>query len=286
MGWGRSIGTFGVVVAAVLASAAPASAVHLFPLTPTFDPAGHDCAKNLVAAPPGSAATVDTSYFSFTDSSGDSQTSIVAGQSITWRWGPDHCHSVTFDDKSLGGTSGASGFQPPNQPQLVRLNGAGKDSFTMRFDRPGTFDYVCVHHASVGMRGRVVVAQGASPGAGTGPPPGGNRGGSAEARAAAISRARVIPRRLRRRQRGRIVFKIDRPARVVVQFARLRRGRAPRFLHQTLTKRAKAGLNRIRFTGRVGGRRLRRGRYRLRLVATTGERLVSRSKPLHVTIAR
>ena len=265
----------------MLVPAAPASAVHLFPATPTFDPAGHDCAKNLVAAPPGSAATVSVSGFSFSDSSGDSQTSIVAGQSITWRWGPDHCHSVTFGG-SLGGTRGAGGFQPPQQ-ELVRLNGPGNDSFTARFDQPGTFDYLCVHHASVGMRGRVVVAP--APGSpGAGPAPGGNRGG-APARAA-ISRARVIPRRLRRGRRGRIVFRIDRPARVVVQFARVRRGRTLRFLHDTIRKRAKTGVNRIRLTGRLGGRRLRRGRYRLRLIATTDQGVVSRSRLLSVTIAR
>ena len=261
-----------MLLTAMLVPAAPASAVHLFPLTPTFDPAGHDCAKNLVPAPPRSAETVGVSGFSFSDSSRDSETSIVAGQSITWRWGPDHCHSVTFGG-GLGGTRGATGFQPP-QPELVRLNGPGNDSFTMRFDQPGTFDYVCVHHASVGMRGRVVVA----PGPGANP-------GVAQPRAV-ISRARVTPTRLRRRQRGQIVFTIDRPARVVVQFARVRLGRSPRLLHETITKRAKAGRKRIAFTGRLGGRRLRPGRYRLRLIATTDQGVASRSRFLYVTVAR
>ena len=280
MSWRRPVGTLVVLVTAMLVPAAPASAVHLFPLTPSFDPAGHDCAKNLVAAPPGSAATVSVSGFSFSDSSGDSETSVVAGQSITWRWGPDHCHSVTFGG-SLGGTRGAGGFQPP-QPELIRLNGPGKDSFTVRFDQPGTFEYLCVHHASVGMRGRVVVAPGA--GRPPGGPPAGNRGGARKP--AAITRARVVPTRLRRGRRGRIVFRIDRPANVVVQFARVRRGRPPRVLHDTIVKRAKPGRNRIRFTGRLGGRRLRPGRYRLRLIATTDQGVASRSKPLFVTIAR
>jgi plastocyanin len=276
MSWGRPVGTLAVLVTAMLVPAAPASAVHLFPLTPSFDPAGHDCAKNLVAAPSGSAATVSVSGFSFSDSSGDSETSVVAGESITWRWGPDHCHSVTFGE-SVGGTRGASGFQPP-QPELVRLNGPGQDSFTMRFDQPGTFEYLCVHHASVGMRGRVVVAPGPNP------PPAGDSGTARER--ASISRARVVPRRLRRGRRGRIVFRIDRPAKVVVQFARVRRGRRTRYLHDTIEKRATPGRNRIRFTGRLGGRRLRPGRYRLRLTATTEQGVASRSKPLFVTIAR
>src|ERR671914_1435748 len=189
MSWRRPVSTLAVLVTALLGPAAPASAVHLFPLTPSFDPAGHDCAKNLVAAPPGSAETVSVSGFSFSDSSDDSETSVVAGQSITWRWDRDHCHSVTFGG-SLGGTRGASGFQPP-QPELVRLNGPGEDSFTVRFDQPGTFEYVCVHHASVGMRGRVVVAPRA--GSPPGGAPAGNPGAARER--ASISRARVVPTR-------------------------------------------------------------------------------------------
>src|ERR671916_765791 len=96
MSWRRSGGTFAVLVTAMLAPAAPASAVHLFPATPSFDPAGHDCAKTLVAAPAGSAATVSVSGFSFSDSSGDSETSVMAGESVTWRPGPDPPHSPTF----------------------------------------------------------------------------------------------------------------------------------------------------------------------------------------------
>lgn len=134
----------------------PAHAVHLFPLTPTFDPVGHDCAKALTAAPAVPAATVQVVGFSFSDArSRNSTTTITAGQAVTWTWTLDHCHSVTFGDGR--GTEGASGFMPAGQPQLVRMGGAGKDSFALTFAAPGTFDYSCVHHASVGMTGTVVV---------------------------------------------------------------------------------------------------------------------------------
>lgn len=136
-----------------LALGQPAYAVHLFPLTPVFDPLGHDCAKGLTPAPAGGAATVDVAGFSFLDQSSNSSATFVdAGESVTWTWLMDHCHSVTFADGS--GTSGATGFQPA-QPQLVRL-GAG-DSFSVTFASPGTYAYACVHHGSVGMTGVVIV---------------------------------------------------------------------------------------------------------------------------------
>lgn len=137
-----------------LALGQPAHAVHLFPLTPVFDPLGHDCAKGLTPAPAGAAATVDVAGFSFVDrSSNSSATFVVAGESVAWTWLLDHCHSITFADGR--GTIGAAGFQPA-QPELVRL-GSG-DSFTFTFTSPGTYRYLCVHHAAVGMTGVVVVA--------------------------------------------------------------------------------------------------------------------------------
>ena len=151
------VGFSTVAVALVLLFAAPAGAVHLFPLTPTADPLGHDCAKNLVANPGNAQASVRVAGFNFLDTrTNTSATNISAGQSVAWTWLLDHCHSVTF----VGGrgTQGAEGFMPAGQPQLVRLNGSGKDTFVLAFPEPGTYQYSCVHHASVGMTGTVVVA--------------------------------------------------------------------------------------------------------------------------------
>jgi plastocyanin len=140
--------------AAAVVPAAPAQAIHLFPLTPGFDPVGHDCAQALEQAPEAqSAATVATVGFNFLDeASRSSTTTIAAGESVTWRWLADHCHSVTFSDGS--GTAGAPGFQPA-EPELVRF-GAG-DTYTVTFEDPGTYGYLCVHHAAVGMQGTIVV---------------------------------------------------------------------------------------------------------------------------------
>ena len=133
----------------------PAHAIHLFPLTPVFDPLGHDCAKGLTAAPASAAGEVSVVGFNFVDgASGTTTTRINAGQNVAWTWLADHCHSVTFNNGS--GTNGAAGFQPA-QPQLVRMNGLGNDTFSLSFLTAGTYFYSCVHHASVGMTGVVVV---------------------------------------------------------------------------------------------------------------------------------
>lgn len=151
---GRLLGTAGLVAAAFLLTP-PASAVHLFPVTPGFDPLGHDCAANLTDAPSDPEATVDVAGFNFVDgASRSSTTEIEAGQAVTWTWQADHCHSVTLADGR--GTQGADGFMPA-QPELVRIGDRG-DSFTLTFDTPGTYEYQCVHHASVGMTGVVEVA--------------------------------------------------------------------------------------------------------------------------------
>lgn len=142
-----------LAMAAMAVSAAPAQAIHLFPLTPAFDPLGHDCAQALGEAPGTAGGDVAVAGFSFIDSeSGLATTTVQAGESVTWSWLADHCHSVTFTDGS--GTAGAPGFAPA-QPQLVR-HGEG-ESFTREFPEPGIYGYLCVHHASVGMQGTVVV---------------------------------------------------------------------------------------------------------------------------------
>lgn len=172
----RLVGTGGLVILTALLFAPSASAVHLFPATPGFDPLGHDCAQNLLDAPDTSNAEVDVVGFNFVDGSSRTSTSTIeAGQTVTWTWLADHCHSVTFADDR--GTQGDEGFMP-EQPQLVRV-GDGGDSFTLTFDAPGTYEYQCVHHAAVGMTGVVEVAaagqdNGAEDGSPDGPdePPG------------------------------------------------------------------------------------------------------------------
>lgn len=147
-----------VAVTALAVLTAPAHAIHLFPLTPVFDPFGHDCAKGLEAAPAEAASEVAVVGFSFVDTGSQSSTSsIQVGESVTWSWLADHCHSVTFTSEgSPDGTLG--GPNSVNQPELVRIADDGGASFTATFVEPGTYSYICVHHVGMGMTGTVVVS--------------------------------------------------------------------------------------------------------------------------------
>lgn len=120
----------------VLVMPPPVHAVHLFPLTPVFDPFGHDCAQNLQAAPetPSAGKALVVGFDFIDEATNSSTTTIQAGESVSWGWAADHCHSVTFEEapnpeSENTGTLGKEGFQPA-QPELVRKS---------------------VHHASVGM---------------------------------------------------------------------------------------------------------------------------------------
>jgi len=147
---GASLVTLGMVAFPV----PPAHAIHLFPTLPDgTDPLGHTCGQTLSTAPAAPDAVVHVNGFFFNDSANLlSTTNITAGQSVTWTWDLWHCHSITFSDGS--GTLG--GPNALNQPQLARPNGDA-NSFTLTFTTPGTYSYYCVHHASVGMVGTVVV---------------------------------------------------------------------------------------------------------------------------------
>ena len=141
---------------AVAALAVPAGAIHLFPLAPN-DPGG-DCGTTLEADPGGSAGHVGVEFFSFMDhSSGNSTTSVKPGDAVTWVWENPYCHSVTFKAAEIKGTEGGppAGFNG-DEPQLTRPEGSN-NTFTAKFDEPGTYEYSCVHHASMGMAGKVVV---------------------------------------------------------------------------------------------------------------------------------
>lgn len=143
-------------VALLFATAPSAEAVHLFPLTPEFDPLGHDCEQNLNETPADPDANVSVVGFNFIDDdTGTSETTVSVGETVNWQWLADHCHSVTFvSSNAPPSTEGGTTF---NDESLVRMNGAGNDSFTATFEDPGTFSYFCEHHASLGMTGTVVV---------------------------------------------------------------------------------------------------------------------------------
>lgn len=144
-----------LVLAIGMTATPPAQAIHVFPLTPVFDPLGHDCAKALSADPGTASGRFSVVGVDFVNDADQSSTvAIDAGETVTWTWLADHCHSVTFSDGS--GTVGAPGFQPA-QPQLVRMSGGGDASYSATFDTPGEYLFSCVHHGSIGMTGTVVV---------------------------------------------------------------------------------------------------------------------------------
>ena len=159
----------------VLPSAA--EAIHLFPLVPG-DPGG-DCAQKLSPSVGRSAGEVGVGYVSFddhprgflgADGTGPlvsiafpATTTIKVGESVTWRWEVPYCHSIQSEDvpagakpfSTNGGAGSATGLAK-GEDSLVRPNGPD-DSFTVTFTVPGTYDYSCVHHRSIGMVGKVIV---------------------------------------------------------------------------------------------------------------------------------
>lgn len=151
-----------VAIAGGFVLASGAWAFHLFPMFPG-DPGG-DCAAKLAPDPGGSPGHVGVSYFSFQDhKSGTNTTTVKAGESVTWKWEVPYCHSVQSKVVAAGakpfsteGGAGSAKGPPKGQDTLVKPDGSN-NSFTVEFDVPGTYEYYCVHHQSVGMVGKVVV---------------------------------------------------------------------------------------------------------------------------------
>lgn len=142
-----------LVAVLALGLASPASGIHLFPLV-EGDPGG-SCGAGLAETPSASGAKVLVEYIYFKDQrTMSSTTEIKAGDSVTWVWGLPHCHSVT--GASFGTFGGPPAGFNGKEPELVRPEG-DKNSFTVTFNQPGEYPYSCIHHASLGMAGKVVV---------------------------------------------------------------------------------------------------------------------------------
>jgi len=90
-------------------------------------------AAALAGAHAASSHTVRLEHFAF----GPSTLSIRRGESVTWVWHDSREHNVTFNS--------------------VRSRTQVHGAFTVRFTRPGTFNYRCTIHISEGMRGRIIV---------------------------------------------------------------------------------------------------------------------------------
>jgi len=102
-----------------------------------------------------------------------------------------------------------------------------------------------------------------------GPPPGGGTAGgtAADATAPVISGFRAAKRRVRVAHVTRFRYTLSESGRVTLRFKRIgRHGRTSAV--GTLKRAGTKGLNRIRFSGRIGRRALRTGRYRVVIRAT------------------
>ena len=76
---------------------------------------------------------------------------VEPGQTVTWTWGGNNPHNVTFDDPTLAGSA--------TQTQ---------GSFQQAFPDEGEFTYYCTVHGRGVMSGRVVVGEATGGGTPTG----------------------------------------------------------------------------------------------------------------------
>src|SRR6201999_2310583 len=76
-----------------------------------------------------------------------------------------------------------------------------------------------------------------------------------------LSGLKLSPNRVRRGRRSAIGFKLTGAARVTVKFELLTKGRARRA--GTLTISGRAGANKVKFSGKLRGKFIKTGRYRL-----------------------
>ena len=192
----------------------------------------------LTAAAPAGAVSRKVAIGDFRWSPGT--VTVDRGDSVTWFWvGPDTQHSVTGLSANAAAIDSDPGSGAPDH--------ATGDTFTARFDAPGTYELHCKLHALV--RGTVVVAD--RPGTG-GPSPDPDPQVVADFVAPELTQVRWAGRELR--------YTLDERARIVFDVMRSRPG-VDRLV-TTRRFRGHIGWNRWRFGGRQ-----ERGRYYALLVA-------------------
>ncbi|HMT05559.1 MAG: hypothetical protein KDB48_08425 [Solirubrobacterales bacterium] len=99
----------------------------------------------LSAIPAGAANT----RVSITDFKWSKEPQVDLGESVTWDWiGPDTMHSVTGQEPNA--------TQWDSDPSISMPQHDLGDSYTLTFDQPGTYLFVCKMHSSV--RGTVTVS--------------------------------------------------------------------------------------------------------------------------------
>ena len=77
--------------------------------------------------------------------------------------------SVTWVNRDRGNTHTSTSYHPDNEGHLLRIPAGAApwnsnyllpdQSFTLRFDEAGVYDYFCIPHEHAGMVGRIVVTE-------------------------------------------------------------------------------------------------------------------------------
>ncbi|HEV8359424.1 MAG TPA: plastocyanin/azurin family copper-binding protein [Candidatus Thermoplasmatota archaeon] len=149
-------------IVALLALAPAIGAVHLYRgpgggCTPAVGNLGDPLPSG------GATKTVLVLHNTYLDTStGLPLTVINVGDTVTWTWNSEHCHSVQ------DGASIDSGFHYPEPTPTTPLLLPGlveypvptlepKLSYTLTFPAPGVYNYICIHHNLIGMHGTVIV---------------------------------------------------------------------------------------------------------------------------------
>lgn len=231
-----------------------AAAALLVPAAPTASHPGHGYLP------------VSIANFAYSPATLDAQVNDV----VIWFWdGADRNHSVSADP----GQDEAFDSDPDGPP--TQETHKPSEGFQHRFTQVGSFTYSCKVHPT--MKGTVRVA----------PAPGGEA--PPDITAPALSRvvakpARFCTKRSRRcRRKGTVLeFTLGERADVLVEFHRVRNGKAYGREVDALDPRGKPGRNRVR----VDGARLKPGRYRVSVTATDVAGNSSRTRRLYVTVRR
>ena len=211
-----------------------------------------------VTAGPAGATSRKVAIGDFQWSIGDVQ--VDRGDTVTWVWvGPDTQHSVTgLSDNAL-----ALDSDPGNGAPDHRVG----DRFTLRFDRPGTYEFHCKLHAIV--RGQVVVSD--TPGTGA-PSPDPDPPITEDLTPPELTGVSLGTSVLRRGRPAELRYTLDERARLTFDVVARRHGRAARRLGPwrlvgTKRFRGHIGWNTFDWRGTLHGRALAPGRYRGILVA-------------------
>lgn len=193
---------------------------------------------------------------------------IDLGEHVSWYWiGPDTMHSVTG---SSANATGLDSDPDTNQPKH-RIG----DSFRLDFDAPGTYEFKCKLHSTV--NGEVVVSdRPGDPVSEPDPVP----ESRVDLSAPNLRDVRLASRRFGRRGTA-LRYSLDEPARIEIEYFRLRERGPKRFAGYARHKGGHIGFNSLRFGIPRTNFDPHPGRHLAKITAT--DRSANRTKPKKLT---